>query len=82
MMLLRSMNGERTIKILWLAEALTNTRSYDCMMLVGGLLRRVHVVFLTDSNAFLSWIVTDKYVFILLLLNCFANFIEYRYFNR
>lgn len=57
----RSVGGERTVKKLRLSKALTipegTTVSDACRRMAA---RRVDAVLLTDSNALLSGIVTDK----------------------
>ena len=61
MKLFRSGGGERTVKKLRLSKALTipegTTVSEACRRMAA---RRVHAVLLTDANALLSGIVTDK----------------------
>ena len=60
-MIFRSVGGERTVKKLRLSKALTipegTTVSDACRRMAA---RRVDAVLLTDANALLSGIVTDK----------------------
>ncbi|KAL6616630.1 hypothetical protein ACP70R_038900 [Stipagrostis hirtigluma subsp. patula] len=61
MLLLRSMNSERTVKRLRLSKALTipdHTTVYEACRRMAS--RRVDAVLLTDSNALLCGILTDK----------------------
>lgn len=65
----RSVGGERTVKKLRLSKALTipegTTVSDACRRMAA---RRVDAVLLTDANALLSGIVTDKVSFGFLLV--------------
>lgn len=67
--------GERTVKKLRLSKALTipegTTVSEACRRMAA---RRVDAVLLTDANALLSGILTDKVCFGMLLLLCCCSF--------
>lgn len=68
----RSVGGERTVKKLRLSKALTipegTTVSDACRRMAA---RRVDAVLLTDANALLSGIVTDKVRFFFFFLVIF-----------
>lgn len=75
----RSAGGERTVKKLRLSKALTipegTTVSDACRRMAA---RRVDAVLLTDANALLSGIVTDK---VKLMLSCGYHYISGLHFN-